>query len=98
LGTEEKRRATFKSSTDETVETLTWNNKIRKKMNQCIREKTRAHNIVKGIKQCHKKWQQNVQRVDRKRIPKQALQYTPKERRNIGRPRKKWGDQLYLED
>ena len=30
--------------------------------------------------------------------PKQELQYKPKGRRNIGRPRKRWRDQLHLED
>jgi hypothetical protein len=39
----------------------------------------------------------NIQRVDTNRIPKQALQYRPKGRRNIGRPRKRWRDKLYLE-
>jgi len=28
----------------------------------------------------------------------EALQYKPKGQRNIGRPRKRWRDQLYLED
>ena len=32
------------------------------------------------------------------RLPKQTLQYKPKGRRNIGRPRKRWRDQLHLED
>ena len=36
--------------------------------------------------------------MDTNRIPKQALQYKPKWRRNIGRPRKRWRDQLHLED
>ena len=31
-------------------------------------------------------------------LPKEALQYKPKGRRNIGRPRKRWRDQLHLED
>ena len=35
---------------------------------------------------------------DTNRLPKQALQYQPKGRRNIGRPRKRWRDQLHLED
>ena len=35
---------------------------------------------------------------DENRLPKEALQYQPKERRNIGRPRKRWRDQLHLED
>jgi len=35
---------------------------------------------------------------DRHRLPKQALQYKPTGRKNIRRPRKKWRDQLHLED
>ena len=61
-------------------------------------EKTEAQNIVQEIKQYQKKWLQDVKRMDKNRIPKQALQYKPKEGRNIGRPRKRWRDQLHLED
>ena len=57
-----------------------------------------AQNIVKEIKQYQKKWLQHVQRMDTNRLPKQALQYKPKGRRNAGRPRKRWRDQLHLED
>jgi len=53
--------------------------KLDKEKNQCIREKTGARNIVKEIKQCQEKWLQHVQRIDTNRIPKQALQYKPKE-------------------
>ena len=60
--------------------------------------KTRAQNIVKEIKQYQKKWLQHAQRMDTNRLLKQALQYKPKGRRNIGRPRKRWRDQLHLED
>jgi hypothetical protein len=35
--------------------------------------------------------------MDTKRIPKQALQYKPKGRRNIGLPRKRWRDQFHFE-
>ena len=52
----------------------------------------------KEIKQYQEKWLKHVQRMDTKRLPKQALQYKPKGRRNIGRPKKKWRDQLHLED
>jgi hypothetical protein len=61
-------------------------------------KKTGAQNIVKEIKQYQEKWLQHVQRMDINRLPKQAPQYKPKRRRNIGRPRKRWRDQLYLED
>jgi len=72
--------------------------KLDKEKNQCIREKTGAQNIVKEIKQYQKKWLQHVQRMDTNRIPKQALRYRTKGRRNIGRPKKRWRDQLHFED
>jgi len=75
-----------------------WNNKTRKRKNYFISEKTEAQNIVKEIKQYQEKWLQHVQRMDTISVPKQALQYKPRERRNIGRPRKRWRDQLHLED
>ena len=67
--------------------------------NQCIKEKkTGAQNIVKEIKQYQEKWLQHIQRMDTNRIPKQALQYKPKGRRNIERLRKRWRDQFHLQD
>jgi hypothetical protein len=72
--------------------------KLDKEKNKRIREKTGAQNIVKEIKQYQKKWLQHVQRMETNRIPKQALQYRPQGQRNIGRPRKRWRDQLHLED
>ena len=58
--------------------------KLDKEKNQCIREKTGAQNILKETKQYQKKWLQHVQRMDTNRLPKQALQYKSKGRRNIG--------------
>jgi len=72
--------------------------KLDKEKNQCIREKTGAQNIIKGIKQYQKKWLQHVQRMDTNRLPRQALKYKPDGRRNIGRPKKRWRDQLHFED
>jgi len=72
--------------------------KLDKEKNQCIRGKTGAQNILKEIKQYQVKWLQHIQRMDTNRIPKQAVQYKPKRRRDIGRPRKRWTDQLHLED
>ena len=57
--------------------------KLDKEKNQCIREKTGAQNTVKEIKQYQEKWLQLIQRMDTNRIPKQAIQYNPKGRRNI---------------
>ena len=72
--------------------------RLDKEKNQYIREKTGAQNIVKEIKLYQKKWLQHVQRMDTNRIPKQALRYRSKGRRNIGRPKKRWRDQLHFED
>jgi len=46
----------------------------------------------------NQKWLQHVQSMDTNRLPKQTLQYKPKGRRNIGRPRKRWRVQFHLED
>ena len=72
--------------------------KLDKEKNHCFREKTGAQNIVKEIKQYQKKWLQHVQRMYRNRLPRQALKYRPEGRRNIGRPKKRWRDQLHFED
>jgi len=60
-------------------------------------KKMGAQNIVEEIKQYQKKRLQHIQRMDTNRIPKQALRYRPKGRRNIGRPKKRWRDQLHFE-
>jgi hypothetical protein len=69
---------------------------LSKEENQCIRKG--SQNMVKKIKQYQEKWLHHVQRMDTNRILKQALRYKPKGRRNIGRPSKRWRDQLHLED
>jgi len=72
--------------------------KLYKEKNQCIREKTGTQDTEKEIKQYQKRGLQHVQRMDTNRIPKQALQYRPIGRKNIGRPRKRWRGQLHFED
>ena len=58
-----------------------------------------GYNMYRGWTQTdYQKWLQHVQRMDTNILPKQALQYKPKGRRNKGRPRKRWRDQLHLED
>jgi len=77
---------------------LLWITRLDKEKNQYIRKKKVAKNTVKEIKQYQKKWLQHVQRMDTKRLPRQALKYRPEGRRNIGRPKKRWRDQLHFED
>ena len=50
------------------------------------------------IKNYQKKWLQHVQRMDTYRLPRQALEYRPEGKRNFGRPKKKWRDQIHFED
>ena len=72
--------------------------KLDKEKNQCIREKTGVKNMLREIKQYQKKWLQHVQRMDTSRLSKQTLKCRPEGRRNIGRPKKRWRDQLHFED
>ena len=72
--------------------------KLDKKKISALGGKMGAQNTVKEIRQYQEKWLQRVQRMDTNRIPKHALQYQPKGRRNIGRPRKRWRDQFQHED
>jgi hypothetical protein len=53
---------------------------------------------INTIKQYQKKWLQHVQWMDTNGLPVQALQYKPKGQRNIGQQRRRWRDQLHLED
>jgi hypothetical protein len=71
--------------------------KLDRERNQSVREKLGVQNIVLEIKQYQREWLQHVQRMDTDRIPKQALKYRAKGKRSIGRPRKRWKDQLHLE-
>ena len=49
-----------------------------------------GYNMYRGWTQTdYQKWLQHVQRMDTDRLPKQALEYKPKGRRNIGQQRKR---------
>jgi len=72
--------------------------KLDKEKNQCIREKNGRTEHSKGNKRVPEKWLQHVQRMDRNRLPRQALKYRPEGRRNIGLPKKRRRDQLHFED
>jgi len=64
MGTKEMRGTNFRSSTDGIFRHLIGITKLDKEKNQCIRQKTRAQNTVKEIKEYQKKWLQIVQRMD----------------------------------
>jgi len=85
LGTEERDEQLLEAAQMKFLRHLLGITKLDKENNQCIRQKMGAQNIVKEIKQYKKKWLQHVQRMDTNRLPKEALQYKPKGRRNIGR-------------
>jgi hypothetical protein len=70
--------------------------KLDRQRNQSHRERLGVQNIVLEIKQYQREWLQHVERMGRGRIPKQALKCRPKGKRSIGRPRKRWKDQLHL--
>jgi hypothetical protein len=71
--------------------------KLDRKRNQSVREKLGVQNIVLEIKQYQREWLQHIEGMDRDRIPKQALKYRAKGKRNVGCPRKRWKDQFHLE-
>jgi hypothetical protein len=75
--------------------------KLDKEKNKCIRgKKNWGTQHSKGNKTISEKLAttRTVQRNDTNRIPKQEIQYRRKGRSNIGRPRKRWRDQIHLEE
>ena len=92
------RGTTFRSSTDEIFETLTWNNKTRQRKESLYQAKNWSTEHSKGNKTLPVKVSTTCTEDGHNRLPKQALQCKSKGRRNIGRPRKRWRDQLHLED
>ena len=71
--------------------------KLDKEKNQSIREKNWGTEHSKGNKTVPAKVATTCTE-DGGRLPKQALRYRPKGRRNLGRPRKRWTDQIHLEE
>jgi len=57
-----------------------------------VQDELCAQNIVREIEQYEQKWRQHLDRTDTNRTAKQALQYKPKGRRNIRRPKNRWKD------
>ncbi|KAJ4436535.1 hypothetical protein ANN_16566 [Periplaneta americana] len=64
-----------------------------RKRNTDIRKELNAENLIKKAEEYRSSWSQHVQRMSNGRIPKQIMEYKPKGRRSLGRPRKRWIDQ-----
>ena len=63
-------------------------------MNHELNELIRNADIVRFIKSRRIAWLGNVMRMDEKRIPKRVLEWKPTGRRVIGRPRKRWVEDI----
>ena len=70
--------------------------KLDKEKDQCIREKTRAQNIVKEIKKYQKKWLQNIERMDTNRIPKKHYNIDQKDEGTLDDRRRDGGTNFIL--
>jgi len=57
--------------------------KLKWERNQYVRDKLGVQNTVWDIQKYQEMWLQHLQRMESKKIPKQALQDEPRERRNI---------------
>ena len=63
-----------------------------------IPEKLEVEHIVDGIQSYQTNWLQRVKRIEQSGTPRMALDYKPKGKRAIGRPKTRWKDQQNLQD
>ncbi|KAJ4449322.1 hypothetical protein ANN_00720 [Periplaneta americana] len=68
---------------------------IDKKRNEDIRKELKMERLIEMINNYRTNWIQHVDRLPETRITKAALQYMPRGRRTLGRPRKRWQDQFF---
>jgi hypothetical protein len=70
---------------------------VDKIINAEIRARPNVKNIVQEIEYYQSGWVKHVERMRNTRLPQQALKYKPTGRRDRGRPRIRWRDQIYLQ-
>ena len=58
--------------------------------NQSIREELGIFNMNERLKDLKQNWKEHVERMPDTRLTKQLIQYYPRGRRSVGRPRKRW--------
>jgi len=66
------------------------------KTNDYIRRELRIAGILNKIDEYRWNWLSHLQRMPQDRIPLKSYHYRPHGRRTIGRPKKRWREQLYL--
>jgi hypothetical protein len=72
--------------------------KLNHQRNTTIREKVKVEHIVDEIQSYQTNWLQQVKRMEHARIPRMALEYKPKGKRDIDRPKTRWGDEQYQDE
>ena len=64
------------------------------KTNDYIRRELRITGILDKIDEYRRNWLSHLQRMPQNRIPLKSYHYRPQGRRTIGRPKKRWREQL----
>ena len=64
------------------------------KTNDYIRRELRITGILDKIDEYRRNWLSHLQRMPQNRIPLKLYHYRPQGRRTIGRPKKRWREQL----
>jgi hypothetical protein len=81
------------------LKSLLGQTRVAHQRNTIIREKRKkVEHIVDEIQSYQKNWLQHVKRMEHSRIPRMALEYQPKGKRDVGRPKTRWRDQQHLQD
>ena len=65
-----------------------------KRRSEDIRQELNIFKLIDKIAQYRNNWRDHVDRMTEDRIPKIIMNYKPKGKRNIGRPLKRWSQQL----
>jgi hypothetical protein len=64
------------------------------KTNDSIRRELQTECILDKIDEYRRTWLLHLQRIPQNRIPLKSYHYSPQGKRTIGRPKKRWRDQL----
>jgi hypothetical protein len=64
------------------------------KINDCIRRELQTDNILDKIDEYRRNWLLHLQRMPHNQIPLKSFHYSPQENRTIGRPKRRWRQQL----